>query len=201
MNLLTRLRAVLDEFSLDSYHWFLGDLPEFPEAQPPGCWRLLTPEERASWVRDHPLQRADQRRVKEVALENDHLLFVASLEGTQVGHVWAGRNWMYVDRPDCVRVHLAPETVYFYDMFVQKPYRRRGVAQDGFGFRLQTARQNGLRRYAAGMNSGNRVGRRNAMSMDWQSWDALRLRVGRRAFWIKGRPWERIGDQVLTERV
>jgi GNAT superfamily N-acetyltransferase len=198
VNPLTRLRAA---FALDSFHWFLGDLPELPGPGDPGCWRLLSQAEAESWVRAHPTERDDQRRSLEVALENEHLLFVASHEGKDVGHVWAARGWMYVERPDCVRVHLAPGTTYFYDMFIDKPYRRRGLAAQGFHFRLHTLRQNGLRRYAAGMNSGNRVGRRNATSMGWPSWQALRFRVGRRAFWIKGRPWERIADRVVTERV
>ena len=198
MNPLTRLRAA---FALDSFYWFLGDIPELPAPPDPSCWRLLSQGEAEAWVRDHRTERADQRRSQDVALENKHLLFVASLEGRDVGHVWGARGWMYAERPDCVRVHLSPETTYFYDMFVDKPYRRRGVASDGFRVRLQTVRHHGLRRDAAGVISGNRVGRRNVQSLGLPSWEALRFRVGRRAFWIKGRPWERIADQVVTERV
>jgi GNAT superfamily N-acetyltransferase len=200
MNLVTRLRTVFDEVSLDGYRWFLGDLPDFPQPESPGCWRLLTQNEAEGWVRDHPSRRADQRRVHEVALENRHLLFVASHEGTDVGRLWVGRGWLYVDRPDYVMVRLHPDIAYSYDLFVDKAYRRRGFASDGFPFRLQTVRQHGLRRYAVGVVAANRGGRRRLMNLGFPWWDALRFRVGGRAVWLKGRPWERIADRVLTER-
>ncbi len=123
MNPLTRLRAA---FALDSFCWFLGDLPEFPEPEDPGCWRLLSHGEAESWVRDHGTERADQRRSQEVALEHKHLLFVASLEGRDVGHVWAARGWMYAERPDCVRVHLAPG-----DHLLLRHVRRQAVSSAG----------------------------------------------------------------------
>jgi len=136
-----------------------------------------------------------------VALENDHLLFAAFSEGALVGHVWVGRGWTYVDRPDYLMVRLSPETAYSYDLFIGKTHRRRGLAYDGFLSRLRTVRQHGLRRYATGILGGNRVGNRNMMGLGMPWWDSTRIAVAKHAVWLKGKPWHRLGDRVLRERL
>jgi GNAT superfamily N-acetyltransferase len=189
-----------DAVALDRFRWFFGALPELPESLSPGCWRLLTPVERDAWVGAQLQARPDQRHMYEVALENDHLLFAAFLEGALVGRRWVGRGWTYVDRPDCVMVRLAPETAYAYDLFIEKAHRRKGIAYDGFLFRMRTLREMGFRRFATGVIGGNRVGSKHVMELGFPWWDSTRITVAGRPLWLKGKPWHRIGDRVLQER-
>ena len=189
-----------DAVALDRFRWYLGDMPDIPDGHPAGCWRLLTSPERDAWVAAQQPLRPDLRRMYEVAVENDHLLFGAFLDGVMVGRRWMGRGWFYVDRPDCVRVRLPPDTVYAYDLYVEKAHRRKGLAYDGFLARMRSLKLMGFKRFTTGVIGGNRVGDRHVMALGFSWWDSTRITVAGRPLWLKGKPWHRIGERVVAER-
>jgi hypothetical protein len=86
------------------------------------------------------------------------------------------------------------------DLFNEEAHRRKGVAYDRFLVRMRTLREIGFRRFATGVNGGNRAGSKHVLELGFLWWDSTRITVAGRPPWLNGRPWHRIGDRVLQER-
>jgi len=181
------------------FRFFSGEIPDVGAHAAEERWRLVGPDEAEAWVLENPRTSESNPRVHEVALENQHLLFLAEHEGRVVGHRWVARGWMYVvSGSDQFMLRFPADMGFFYDLFVHKDYRRRGIGGGSSHRPFKILPRLGLTRCATSMVERNRTGRRCWMALGIPWWDTARLVIGSRTLWFPRKPWARLGVAELV---
>jgi len=171
--------------------WFAGPLPQQPPAED-RIWRVLSQEEAEAWVRQQT-SRATGREKYRVALENRHGFLVAEIDGQVVARRWVGTGWVYIGDPVWSLVRFPPGMGYFYGLYVDPAYRRRGISKGGVAAGLAYARAEGLTSCAVWMHRSNNPSLHNWSDLGVPCFDTTRIVVSHRGVWFPRSPWPRLG--------
>jgi GNAT superfamily N-acetyltransferase len=185
--------------------WFCGEIPDRPADDGPRddvVWRPLSREETEAWV-SQAGQSAGERRMHATALESRHRLWVAEQEERIIGHQWVGGGWAYLPWPIGLYVRFPEDMAFFYDAFVEKEYRCRGIRSRGLRLIASRSRALGLRRISAWVELSNHASLKTWARLGVPYWDCLHVVLTKRSLWLGGggSPWARLGVEVPPRRL
>lgn len=178
-------------------HLFAGPLPALPPLQErERYWRRADPDETRAWIARQP-PRPDLRREYEIALSEQHWLFLAHDGDIQIGHRWVGFRRAFVRWPFTCELDLAPDMGYFYDVFVSPTHRGREIGIGAAYAGLRQLDATGVTRCSSLVSASNRPSARVWRGLGVPSRLALHIVLPKFRHWYPSQPWLHAGIRVL----
>ncbi len=176
---------------------FDGPLPDLPSrCEGERYWRLADPAETRDWIARRP-PRPELRREYEIALSEQHWLFLAHDGNVPVGHRWVAFRRASLRWPFTCELNLGPDLGYFNDLFVAPSHRGRGIGVGGALAAVRQLQAAGIGRCAALVIASNRSSARLWRGLGVPSRLALHAVLPRFRRWFPPQPWLHAGIRVL----
>ncbi len=177
-------------------HLFAGPLPPLPPTQPrERYWRRANADETREWIARRP-PHPDLLKEYEIAVAENHWLFLAHDEDVLIGHRWVGFRRAFVRWPFTCELELAPDTAYFYDAFVSPSHRGRQIGIGAAYAGLRQLEGTGVTRCASLVSASNHASARVWVGLGVPSRVALHIVLPKFRHWLPSQPWFHAGIRI-----